>query len=214
MERQTPGQRFVVKLLLAATVLLNATASDAAPSGFYLGASLGESEFDDVGELETACALAGIICAADDTDDGYKLFIGYQMSDYLGLEGGYVDLGQLDAGVGAPIPASAGFDVRGGFFALLPQLPVGGIGTIFARLGLSVGDAKLTARVPAVGFDESDSGTAAGVIFGLGGAIHLGRATVRVEWERYSFDEAFTIAGEDLDAPDVDLISGSVLLWF
>jgi OOP family OmpA-OmpF porin len=183
-------------------------------SGLYIGASVGQSEFQDIGELERACTTAGAVCKSDDSDTGFKALLGYQLGDYVALEGGYVNLGTLEAGVDAPVTAVATFEVQGGFLSVVPQVPIGDIGAIYGRFGLTVGDAKLTAQVPSEGFDESDSGTVAGVSFGVGGAINMGLTTIRVEWERYSFDEAFTIAGEDIDAPDVDLISGTVLVRF
>ena len=65
------------------------------------------------------------------------------------------------------------------------------------------------------GASVSDSTGAVGVVFGVGGEIHLtDTASVRVEWERHSFDEAFDIAGISIDAPDVDFASASLLLRF
>lgn len=185
-----------------------------AHGGFYLGAAAGEVEFEDIGELETACETAGVRCNSDDTDTGFKLFAGYQFGPFFAVETGYVDLGKLKAGVNVPIRAQADFETKGGFVSLLPQVPLGDIGSIYGRVGVAAIDAELTARVPSLGFDESDSGTVGAFTFGFGGALHFRQLTVRVEWERYSFDETFTIAGEDVDAPDLNLITGSVLIAF
>ncbi len=210
---------FRIQILYPGIVLMSAamvcpSTAEAANSGVYLGGAVGQSEFDEIGELSDACIAAGVRCTSDDTDTGFKLFVGYQFGNYLALEGGYANLGELKAGVATPVLAEAALDVHGGFVSILPQVPIGDLGAVYGRLGLMVGDGELTARVPSIGFDDSDSGSVAGVTFGFGGALHLGMATVRVEFERYSFDEAFNIAGEDFDAPDIDLFSGSLLFRF
>ncbi len=184
-----------------------------ADGGLYIGGAAGQSKFDDIGELERACEIVGVACSTDDSDTAVKLFLGFQFGDYFSVEAGYFDLGSLSAAVDGPLEAEAAFDIRGGFLSLLPQLPLGDLFTLYGRVGLTVGDAELRARVPRVGLDESESGTAAGFAFGAGGALNLSRhLTLRLEWERHSFDEAFDIAGEEIDAPDVDLLTGS-LLW-
>ena len=195
-------------------LLLSGAAAHATPGGFYLGGSIGQAELSDIGELETACVVDGVQCVTDDSDTAYRIFAGYQFGSYFALEGGYVNLGEQQTGVETPVLADASLETNGGFLALLPQFPIGQFGAVYGRLGLYVGDATLTARVPAFGFDDSDGGTVAGVSFGFGGALNFGRISIRAEWERFSFDEAFTIAGEDIDAPDLDVITGSVLVRF
>lgn len=214
MNNTKQTRTIIWRALLSVCTLSYLGSAEATKSGLYIGGSVGETEFQDIGELQRACVTAGVLCRSDDTDTGYKAFLGYQFGDYVALEGGYVNLGELEAGADVPVTAVAAFEVQGGFISVVPQIPIGNIGAIYGRLGLTIGDAKLTARVPSIGFDESDSGSAAGVSFGVGGAINLGPTTLRVEWERYSFDEAFTVAGEDIDAPDIDFISGSVLVRF
>ena len=209
----TTLKRLIVPFLLALSWVT--APALAVNSGLYIGGAAGQSKFDDIGELQRACSIAGVQCPADDTDTGYKLFLGYQFGDYFAVEGGYFDLGRLSAGVDGPVLAKADFEITGGFVSLLPQLPLGDVLTLYGRLGVSAGDAELTARVPAAGFNASASETAAGVTFGAGGALNLTRhISLRLEWERHSFDEAFDIAGEEIDAPDIDLVSGSVLLRF
>jgi len=213
-EEKMKSTKLLIALSFSALCSLS-TAAIAVNSGLYLGGAAGQSEFDDIGELERACSIAGVPCRDDDTDTGFKLFLGYQFGDYFAVEAGYFDLGALSAGVEGPVLAEADFEITGGFVSLLPQLPLGDMFTLYGRLGVTAGDADLTARVPTAGFDESENATGAGFTFGAGGALNLTRhVTLRLEWERHSFDEAFEIAGEEIDAPDIDLISGSLLLRF
>ncbi len=201
--------------LCGAVALIHAGAARATESGFYLGGAVGQSEFKDIGELEDICRDAGIQCNTNENDTAIRLFGGYQFNNYIAIEAGYLDLGTLDAGVSQPISATASFKFSGGSLSLLPQIPLGEVAAIFAIAGVGVGKAELIGRVPSVGIDERDSATVPAVILGFGGAVNLGRrVTLRAAWERYSFDEVFTIAGEDIDAPDIDVISGAVLIRF
>lgn len=180
---------------------------------FYIGGGAGQATYKDIQEVESACAGVGATCTADDSDTGFKLFAGYRFGEFFALEGGFIDLGESVANSAPPVAATASFSVQGAFVSLLPQIPIGGVGSIFGRLGLSAVDAELTAS--GGGLSVSDSTSAPGVVFGVGGEVHLTDAvSVRVEWERHSFDEAFQLAGISVDAPDVDLTSASILFRF
>lgn len=180
---------------------------------FYLGAGGGQSTFNDVAQVQSACNTVGATCSVDDNDTGYKVFAGYRFGPFLAFEGGYIDLGQAAATSAVPVSATASLTAKGGYVSLLPQLPLGPSASIFGRIGLSGVDAKLKAA--GGGLTYSDSSGAAGLVFGAGGEIHLtSNVSIRGEWERHSFDEALNIAGVKIDAPDVDLLSASIVLRF
>lgn len=180
---------------------------------FYLGVGGGEATYDDMDEVRSACAAVGASCSVDDTDTGFKLFAGYRFGDYLALEGGYVDLGESSADSAVPATATAALTAEGGFVSILPQIPVGAVGTIFGRIGLSAVQAELTASSGGTVFDDSSG--AAGVVLGVGGEVHLtDQVSIRGEWERHSFDEALELAGVEIEAPDIDLLSASLVFRF
>lgn len=180
---------------------------------FYLGAGAGQATYKDVDEVEVACTAAGAVCTVDDADTGFKVFAGYQFAKFVAIEVGYVELGEVVAVAAAPVSASARFSTQGGYAALLPQLPIGPVGSIFGRLGLSAMDAKL--KVTAPGISSTDSSGALAVVFGVGAEIHLSDSiSVRGEWERHSPDEVLDIAGVSVDAPDVDLVTASIVARF
>ena len=86
---------------------------------------------------------------------------------------------------------------------------------IFGKIGVFAADTEIGADAPALGFSARDSGTTGALVYGVGGAINLGQhISVRVEWERLSFDKAFDLAGVSVEAPDVDVISGTVVIRF
>lgn len=180
---------------------------------FYLGGGGGQTKFHDLEEVRTACTTVGATCTVDDTDTGFKLFAGYRFGPYLALEGGYIDLGESVADSTVPVTATAELTAQGGFVSLLPQIPIGTVGAIFGRIGLSAVDAELTASAGGESFEDSSG--AAGLVFGAGAEVHLTpQVSIRGEWERHSFDEALDIAGVEIEAPDIDLLSASIVFRF
>lgn len=206
------GDQF--RALAAACVLLAALlAPSAGHAELYVGGGGGQSKFHDLEQVRTACTTVGATCAVDDTDTGYKVFGGYRFARFIALEGGYIDLGESAADATVPVTATAALTAQGGYVSLLPQIPLGTVGSLFGRIGLSAVEAELTAQ--AVGVSFSDSSGAAGLVFGVGGEFHLTeQLSLRGEWERHSFDEALEIAGVEIEAPDIDLLSASLVLRF
>ncbi|MFZ0486366.1 MAG: outer membrane beta-barrel protein [Arenicellales bacterium] len=194
--------------------LLSALAFPAAGyAQFYVGAGLGQSTYHDVSRVQTACSTVGATCGVDDTDNGYKVFAGYKFGQFLAFEGGYVDLGEAKATSAVPVAAKASLKASGGYISLMPQIPLGTTGAIFGRIGLSAVDAKLEAS--GGGLSYSDSSGAASLLYGVGAEVHLtNNVSIRGEWERHSFNDALKIAGVKIDAPDVDLLSASLVLGF
>ena len=98
---------------------------------------------------------------------------------------------------------------------MLPQIPILDIGAIFGKIGIAAGDITVSTEAPIFDRRESDSVTGGTFLIGAGGAINLGRnATIRVEWERYAFDETLNLAQIDVDTPDVDVFSATLIFRF
>jgi len=206
--RQSP-----FKPLLPAALLAVLAVPATVHAELYLGAGVGQSEYQDLEEVELACTTLGAACDADDSDTGFKLFAGYRILHFIALEAGYIDFGESVADATAPVPAQAELSAEGGYISLLPQVPIGPFGIVFGRIGLSAVDAALTAA--AGGRSIDDSSGAVGVVFGAGAELHLTPSlSLRGEWERHSFDEALDVAGIDVDAPDIELLSASLVLRF
>jgi hypothetical protein len=186
-----------------------------AQSGFYLGAGFGQSDINQPGELLDLCREFGIECNGTETGTQFKGLIGYQFGRYFGVELTGYDVGEPSIFTDTPIFANAKVNLKGGSISLLPQFPVGDLGYIYGRIGATAADATLTAEAPGLGLQESDSTGVAGLIYGFGGGINIGQnISLRLEWERYSYDEVLRVAGIDIDAPKVDVISGSFIYRF
>jgi hypothetical protein len=79
--------RSITLLFIAVVFTLVAFSVAAADNGFYLGGSVGQSSYS-VGEF-----------SSDDFDGdgtGYKAFAGGRFLTFLGIEGAYVDFGDIE----------------------------------------------------------------------------------------------------------------------
>jgi OOP family OmpA-OmpF porin len=152
--------------------------------GPYIGASLGETTFKDSEGFPNG--LGGTTHVhLDENDTSYKLFGGYMILPFLGIEGGYVDFGDVSknfSGTGAKLDVSA----DGWEAFLVGNLPLGPV-DLFAKGGILSYDAKVKARVNgttvASGSDSDEVGA-----YGVGAAVGFGGLKVRAEFTLYDVD--------------------------
>lgn len=134
-------------ILAAATVTSSITRAD--DSGWYIGGNLGQSmgRIDEQKIVNDVIAIPTPHTFIDDdtTDNGYKLYGGYQFGPHLALEGGYFDLGEFQfnhaiAQVGAPTATGSlatNMKVRGINLDAVGYLPFTEKLSAFARLGVT-----------------------------------------------------------------------------
>lgn len=158
----------VLMLLLATVLTPQAWAGE--ESSWYVGLGLGQADDDQLAENDTS----------------WKFFTGYQVNKYLGLELGYVDLGDYIAGL---------LSQDGFFLDVIALLPLGENFAIFAKAGAFSWSVELSDVA-------SDTGTDG--ILGLGAHYRLRSTTIRIELERFL----------DVAGGDVDLISAGLAYRF
>ena len=168
-------------LCVICIVIVSTIPAQAADNGFYVGGSIGGSDFEisdldpDLGDLRF-----------DKGDTSYKLFAGFRFLSFLAVEAGYVDLGSPTDYVGED-GIKIDISLKGWEAFGLGILPVGPV-DLFAKVGVISWDADIRAAL----FDEidreSDSGT--DLAWGLGVALRLGSVALRVEGERYEIQDA------------------------
>ena len=77
--------------------LLSVVSVSHAAEGFYVGLNVGQSIYSsDVPDFAFLDDGSITSVGLDDSDMGLGLMLGYQFSPYLALEGGYVDVGELN----------------------------------------------------------------------------------------------------------------------
>lgn len=161
-------------------------------AGPYVGAAIGRSH------IETDLSGASEDLGSNDT--GYKVFLGYGFNDFVRLEVGFIDLGDLREDLSFGGLGSQRVDVRadGPTVALELGLPVGEYLSINARGGVVFWDAE--ARIN--GFGVRDDGE--DPFYGVSLRYRLGpHASVLGSAERFELDDV-----------EVDVISLGVSFRF
>jgi OmpA-OmpF porin, OOP family len=143
-------------------------------SGFYVGAGLGK------GTAKDWCsdpALAGGAARCDDKDTAWRLLAGYKITRNFAVEGGYHDLGKVQATVGV-----AQRDIKTSLWELngIGALPIGGIVSVYGKLGVFRSEARGGGALTNIEAKK------ASVTFGGGvQADLLSSFALRGEWQRY-----------------------------
>ncbi len=183
MNRALSNER--VSLLAFGAALLCVSFSANADGGFYVGGSLGgatiEADFDTVDFPELPASI-------DEDDTAFKLFVGYKLDlpvIDLGIEGGYVDLGEPEIDIDTIFGTQQiGLETTGLNVWGTAGLEVGPL-DVFAKLGFISWDVEAGID----GFDSvSDDGSDTG--YGLGASFELGSIQIRGEYEVYDIEDA------------------------
>lgn len=206
--------------MLAASLLTFSSVAFSGEATWYAGIGAGSTEMDvGIKDLTGGAAL-------DDSDTGFKLFVGRKTEvagvpgvGSVGLEGFYVNFGESTLtgdtgdsfsynGVGYAFTANnvsvksegQAFGVGGILF-----FPVTDQASIHAKVGLARWDFEAKASAPAVGTFSSDE-NGVDFYFGIGASYQIGKNfAVGFDYERYTLSN-------NLD--DVDLLSGTVQYSF
>ena len=175
---------------IAAVGVLSVCASAAAhadETGIYAGLSVGEAKTDFSNDILNS--------AFDGKDTAFKIFGGYRIFDWLGVEAGYVDLGEItlknnQVGVSRFRLEEAGFNAFGVVYWNIAPVD------LFAKAGFMVSQAHVRTNTFFGAFDETDNST--DLAWGVGGQVRFGKLGVRLEYERFDLD-----AGSGFDSPDM-----------
>lgn len=208
-----------IKLLVSAMSFSCAAVGVAVPAAaagpdWYLGANAGVTHYDaSSSDLDSALSSDGFTASSsvDDSDTGYKLFLGYQFNQNFAVEGGYVDLGKMSfsSTITAPSAGTVSGDVKtknGLFLDAVGTLPLGNNFSVFGRLGVYSIKTELTASGSAGSVSSSDTGSDFhwGIGAGYDFTPNLG---ARLEWERFNKVGNKDKTGEgDVDLASVGLV--------
>lgn len=176
----------IAALLAAAAMAVPSVSMAQAPMqdrGWYVGGSLGQSEYKDSCE---APLPAGVSC--DEKDTAWKIFGGYQINRNFAAEFGYTNLGETAAsggGVNATIEATA-WELVG-----VASIPFANRFSLYGKLGFYRAETELRSNVAISGNETNTDLT-----YGFGVRYDFTRNVgIRGEWQRYS-DVGGTATGE------------------
>ncbi|HEY3698603.1 MAG TPA: outer membrane beta-barrel protein [Spongiibacteraceae bacterium] len=134
----------------------------------YVGANVGRSDFKNGGcEATFSC---------DDTDVGYKIYTGGQISRVFGVELGYVNIGKFNRNGGDK--KAQGADIH-----LVGNLPLGDKFNVYAKAGGIYGWTSTTANAPDV-----DTGHEREFNWSYGAGLQFELAqqwALRADWDQY-----------------------------
>jgi OOP family OmpA-OmpF porin len=182
---------------LAAALALSTPAS----AGFFdftlapfIGGAVGQSNSDTTCPAATSC---------DDSDIAWKIFGGLEVNEYISMEFGYADMGE----VGYTGAVSGTREVDGMTMRVIGSYVLNPSVTFLATGGLNILQTDM--KVPG-GSQDTDVAWSAG----LGMQYNFTKSVgLRVEWERY-----FEVGDSDFNGgtgeADVDLISAGVVFKF
>jgi len=173
-------------------------ASQASAQGFYIGGSVGKSDFDD--NNTTGLITSGTV---DGKDTGIKIFGGYQFNQNFGVELAYVDLGKASySGFFGAAPVTGGTVKTSGLnISAVGTLPLGSGFALFGKAGLFTWEAKANDTTGGLPFSATDDGV--DLSLGIGASYDFTKNfAIRAEWER------FKAVG------DIDLLSVGVVYKF
>jgi OOP family OmpA-OmpF porin len=196
-----------MRALVLATALTAAAPAPAQDTGFYAGGALGQAKAKDACSGITGIGFSG---GCDDKDTAWKIFGGYQFNPNLGVELGYVDLGDFTANgtvLGAPVSASAeakGFELVGvGSIPFTQQL------SGYAKAGAFRWDVDTRTAAGATATGGGDKGT--DFTYGLGLKYDFTRNIAgRLEFQRYNNVGETSTTGQS----DVNLWTAGVMFKF
>ena len=159
-------KQFIFTTMVLCIVLFSTIVSG---QGFYVGAGIGNTFFSS--EVEDALDQAKSI---SENSTAWKLFGGFNLSDFLNVEGGYRSFGSIESSITNTLYESqtTGWDVEA-----LGRIQLLKIFDAFGKAGVMFWSQDITF----LGVDVGESGT--DFFWGLGVGVHLGPIGVRLEWE-------------------------------
>ena len=205
---------------LPITMLFGAQAADYSnykENGWSAGMNIGKSSASvDSATIRTSLENNGFgvnSVATDNSNIGYKVYLGYQAMPYFKLEGGYFDLGDFSffADTLPQTNFTGSTQLKGWNLDLVGTLPLTERFSAFARIGVTRNETETRASsnglINTAQYNQNDDDTQHK--FGLGLQYDVSAAvTVRLEAERYRMDD---LVGND---GDIDLYSLGLIYRF
>ena len=156
-------------LIIVVLAAMNFSYKSQAQAGIYLGGSVGTSFIN-----QTVLDIDSLMVELKENELSYKFYAGWRLSKYIGIEGGYRNLGKSQQELDNYMmnAKTYGWDLQA--MGIFPVGPV----DLFGKLGVFFWDSEYE-------FDNElryKNGTS--FMFGLGAGVRIGgRLGVRAEWE-------------------------------
>jgi len=160
-------------ILTSAFFIILLITTSAFAQGFYLGAGIGNTFYSS--EVQDAVNQAQEI---SENSTAWKIFAGYHLNKFIGVEGGYRSFGTISSDVSNVTYESktAGWDIEAlGLYQISIIDLFGKVGAMFSSTDESAGS-------------ESTDDTTTNFLWGIGVGAHFGPIGARLEWESIVVD--------------------------
>jgi OOP family OmpA-OmpF porin len=166
----------------------------------YIGGNIGQSSSD-------ITCQTGVNC--DDSDTAWKIFGGMEMNEYISMEVGYADLGEVKysgAKSGTRYTNGMIMDLVG-TYAINPSF------ILSARGGLNILNTEVNGTIAGTP-TENTGDTDVVWSFGVGGQYNLTPSVgLRLDWERF-FEAGSPDSNGGTGEADIDMLSAGVVYKF
>jgi OOP family OmpA-OmpF porin len=191
-------------MFVAAAMASALSLSTPATAGFfdltlapYLGGSLGQATSDITCTAGTSC---------DDTGNAWKIFGGLEVNEYISMEVGYADMGEVKY-TGTKTGTR---DVNGMTMQLVGTMALNEQFTLIGKGGFGILHSDVKGNAALAGATLSKEDTDLEWMLGLGAQYNFTPSVgLRLEWERY-----FEVGGKDASSTgeaDIDLITAGLV---
>ena len=179
-----------VAALLALGISDSAAAADENPSGFYIGAGLGQFDV----KVDNIEGVGNVLEDIDENASAWKVVLGWRFNPFLSLETNYIDLGAPDGDFDATGSSGhyklelAGFEAN-----VTGTIPIG-IFEISGKVGYYWHDADIRVNFDNFGPNNGNvlngSSSSEAVTYGVGfGVTFFEHLNTKVEYEYFDIDE-------------------------
>ncbi len=173
-----------MKVLLAGLALLVVASQVHAAGGsgkWYIGVGGGQTTYRDV------CATAGSTVfsgTCDDESNGWKVFAGWDMTKYFGIELAYADAGEAKL-VASTLPGTLTINSTLATAWAKLELPLGAHFTLLGKAGLNYFKADYERTGVFNALNSSEDGLEPSI--GAGASVNLTKNfALRAEWEKFN----------------------------
>ena len=161
----------------------------------YIGGSVGSStNKQNTGSNDFG---VGTRQSTDESDTGYKLFVGRQLNGSFSVEGGYVSLGKSSANYGGSPTQSFSVKNTAWFAALKGDLPIGAGFSAFGKVGTAYtrSSNSITAACSASNDSCTNTKNKLNAIYGVGVEYDITKSvSARLEYEDFgTFGNSVTL---------------------
>jgi OOP family OmpA-OmpF porin len=200
-------------LLASSLIFSGVTYADESTESFYVGASVGQSNFDVDGDDLDLSSNGDY----DDSDTSFKVLAGYNFNQYFSIEVSYANFGQIavtdnysESGVTAAYGMTA--ELTGLTASIIAAYPLSEKVKIFAKAGSNSWEADTTAKgtitVPQYPqynetYNESETSDGSDTFVGFGLSYKFESFSIRAEYELY-----------DVEDTDLDMLSLGLIYSF